>query len=70
MSEDNNISTPNLLLEWFLMQENTEEIKRFSKKAIFEAFDMSKTEEEIKIALILMEDWEASPFSTLVFILS
>ena len=52
MSNDSIISTPNNLLEWFLTRENAEEINRSSKKALFEAFNSSKTEEDMKIVLL------------------
>ena len=49
MSDNSIISTPNNWLEWFLTRENAEDINRSSKKAIFEAFDSSKTEGDMKM---------------------
>ena len=52
MSNDSIISSPNTWLEWFLTRGNAEDINRSSKRAIFEAFDSSKTEGEMKLALL------------------
>ena len=52
MSDDSIITTPNSWLEWFLTHEDTESINRSSKKAIFEAFNATKTEDDMKAALL------------------
>ena len=52
MSDNSSIGEPNSWLEWILTRENAEEINRSSKQDLFEAFDTSKTEDEMKSALI------------------
>lgn len=52
MSDNSCIGEPNSWLEWVLTWENAEEINRSSKQALFEASDTSKTEDQMRLALV------------------